>query len=62
MTGEQGTWSLQSFRKRQVFGNFNASSENFRTFAVGKDNSFEFYREIVELVPPTLQVSRRPWI
>ena len=31
------------------FESFNASSENFRTLAVGKDEGFEFYRKIIEL-------------
>ena len=39
---------------------FNVSLEYFRTFAVGKDTGFEFYRKIFELGPPTLLVPRRP--
>ena len=31
-------------------------SENFQSFAVGKDKGFEFYQKISELIPPTLQV------
>ena len=46
------SWKLSDFRK------FNASSENARTFAVSIDKVFEFYREIIELRSPTLQVSR----
>ena len=37
---------------RRIFGNVYASSENLRTFVIGKDNGFEFYREIIELDPP----------
>ena len=50
----------QVFRNCRMFGNFNASSENFRMFAVSKDKGFEFYRKIIELgtLPPTLQVPR----
>ena len=44
-------WSALFFRNRRIFGNFNASSEHFRTFAVGKDKAFEFYRKIFELAP-----------
>ena len=47
-------------RRGWIFGNFNASSENFRIFAVGIEKSFEFYRKIFHLGPPTLQVPRRP--
>ena len=39
------------FRNHRIFGNFNVSSENFPTFAVGKDKGFEFYRKIFELGP-----------
>ena len=39
------------FQKFQIFGGFSVSSENFRTFAFGKDKSFEFYRKIFELGP-----------
>ena len=38
-------------RYRPIFGNFNVLSEDFWTFAVGKDKGFEFYRKIHELVP-----------
>ena len=47
------------FRNRYIFGNFNASSKHFRTFAVGKGKGFEFYRKIFELSPPNLQMPRR---
>ena len=43
--------ATEFFRSRRVFGNFNGSSENFRTSAVGKDKGFELYRKIVELAP-----------
>ena len=33
--------ALPCFRNRRAFGNFNVSSENFRTFAVGKEKGFE---------------------
>ena len=45
----QGGHALQFFRNRRIFRNFNASSENFRTFAATKDKGFEFYRKIIEL-------------
>ena len=54
MTGGRGP-SPQVFRKRQIFGNFTASLENFRTVAVGKDRDFEFLNFIgksFELAPP----------
>ena len=56
-----GTRPLQFFQYSWIFGNFNASSENFWILAVSKDKGFEFYRNIIELGPPTLQVSRRPF-
>ena len=56
VAGGQGGHGPQFFRNRRIFGNFNASSENVRTFAVGKGRGFEFYRKIIELGPPTLQV------
>ena len=48
------------FRIRRSFGNFDASLENFRTFAVGKDKGCEFCLKISERGPPTLEVPRRP--
>jgi len=47
--GQEGPWSLQFFRNRRIFGHFNVSLENFRTFAAGKDEDFEFHRKIFEL-------------
>ena len=60
MAGGQRGDGLQCFRNRRIFGNFNASSENFLTSAVGKDKSLKYYRKIIELGPPTLQVPRPP--
>ena len=59
--GQEGPWCLQLFRKTQMFGHFNVSSENFRTFVVGKDIGFEFYGKILGFGFPTLKVPRRPW-
>ena len=42
----------QFFRNRRIFEGVNASSENFRTFGVSKNKSFEFYRKIIELGQP----------
>ena len=42
----------QLLRNRRIFGNFDASSENSRTFAVGKDKGFGCYRKIIKLAPP----------
>ena len=41
----------QYFQNRRISGNFNASSENFRTLAAGENKGFEFYRKIIELGP-----------
>ena len=46
----------QSFRNRQIFVDFNVSSENFRTFAVRKGKSFKIYRKIFRVGPAALQV------
>ena len=46
--GGRGPW-LPTFRNRLVYGHFNVSLENFRTFAPGKDKGFEFYRKTFEL-------------
>ena len=56
--GGEGATPTKFFQNRRIFGNSNASSENFWTFAAGKDKGFEFYRKIFELGPPTLQVPR----
>ena len=58
--GRQGSMATQFFRNRQMFGNFDASSEDFWTFAVGKNKSFEFYRKVIELDLSSLLVPRRP--
>ena len=42
MAGTGGSWPFKFFLNRRMFGNFNVSSENFWTFAVGKDKGFEF--------------------
>ena len=60
--GAGGLWPSQFSRNRRIFGNFNAPLENLWAFAVSKDRCFEFYRKIIEIVPPTLQVPRRPYI
>ena len=39
------------FSKSSDFWKFNVSSGKFRTFAVGKDKGFEFYRKIFKLGP-----------
>ena len=57
--GQEGPWP-PIFRKRRILGNFDGLSANFRTYAVDKDRGLEFYRKIIELGPPTLQVPRRP--
>ena len=53
------------FEIRPIFGNFDASSENFRTFAVGREKGFELYQKIIELGPAARQVPQRlcfiPW-
>ena len=36
------------------FGNFNASSENFRTFAADKDRGLEYIRKSLNMAPPLL--------
>ena len=41
MTGGRGPWPSS-----RIFGNFNVSSQNVRTFAVCNDKVFEFYWEI----------------
>ena len=48
------------FLNHWVFGNCNVSLENFCTFSVGKDKSFELYQKIFELGPPTIQVPQCP--
>ena len=40
--GQEGQWPLQFFQNLRIFGNFNVSLENFRTFPVGIDKGFEF--------------------
>ena len=42
----------QFYRNHRIFGNDGFSSENFRTFAVGKEKGLKFYRKIFELAPP----------
>ena len=37
-----------------------ASSEDFRTFAIGKDKGFEFYWKIIELGPPLYRFHDAP--
>ena len=50
--GEQeGPWPLKFCRNRWIFGNFNVSFENCRTFAVAKDKGFGFCRKVFELAP-----------
>ena len=49
--GAGGPSLPQLFRHRRIFGNSNASSENFQTSTVCKDKCFEIYQKIVE---PTL--------
>ena len=39
----------QLCRNLQIFGGFNASLENVRTFAVGKDEGFEFHWKLFEI-------------
>ena len=56
----KGAMAPQYFPNRRISGNLNASSENFRTLAAGENKGFEFYRKIIELGPPTLQLPRRP--
>ena len=58
--GGKEAMASQFVRNRQSFGNFNASSENFRTFVVSEDKGFEFYRKIIERAPPTPQVPTTP--
>ena len=58
--GQEGPWPHQFFRNPRIFGTLNVSSENFCSFAVGKDKVSEFYKKIFELGPPTLQLPRRP--
>ena len=41
----------QFFLNHRIFGKFNASSVCFRTFAVGKENGFEFYRKVIKRGP-----------
>ena len=48
---QEGPWPLQFFRNRWIFGNHNVSSENFRTFAVGKDKGPKFYWKVFEVAP-----------
>ena len=40
-----GSHGPQFFRNRKIFGKFNASSENYETFALGKDKGFEISSE-----------------
>ena len=42
--------------KPSDFRKINALLENFQTFAVSIDKSFEFYRKLIELVSPILKV------
>ena len=58
----RGPCHLQIFFRSSDFGNFNASSENFQTYAVSKDKGFEAYLKIIELGSPILQVPRHPWV
>ena len=53
-----GGHGLPISSKSSDFRKFTALSENVRTFAVSIDKSFEFYRRIIELRSPTLQVPR----
>ena len=52
MAGGQGAMPLQLFESRRIFGNVDASSENFQTFVVSKDKGFEVHRKVIELGPP----------
>ena len=58
VAGGTGGHGLPISSKSSDFRKFNALSENFRTFAVSIDKSFEFYQKIIELRSPTLQVPR----
>ena len=49
--GGRGIIAPQYFSNRRIFGNINAASENFRTLAIGKDNSLKFSPKIIELDP-----------
>jgi len=44
-----------------IFGNFNASSENFQTLAVNTDKAFKFYLKIIELGPLSLKLPHCSW-
>ena len=48
---EDGGHAPKFYESRRIFRNFEASSKNFRCFAVGKNKGFEFYRKILELGP-----------
>ena len=56
----QGGHGPYNFFEIVGFRSFNASSENFRTFAICKDKGFELYWKVIELGPPTLQEPRPP--
>ena len=51
--GGQGAIPLKLFGNRRIFGNVDASSENFQTFVVSKDKGFEVHRTIIELGSPS---------
>ena len=58
MAEGQGSHGPPISSKLSDFRKFNASSENARTFAVSIDKGFEFYRKVIELRSPTLEVPR----
>ena len=58
MAGGTGGHGPPISSKSSDFRKFNALSENVRTFAASIDKSFEFYRKIIEIRSPTLQVPR----
>ena len=59
MAGGQGAMAGLFIRNRRIFGNFNASSENFRTFAVGEGKGFELCGKSLNLAHSTLDLPRR---
>ena len=56
MAGETGSHGPLISSKLSDFRKFNASSENVLTFAGSIEKGFEFYRKVIELPSPTLEV------
>ena len=48
---QEGSWPLHVCRSRRIFGNFDAPSEKFLTFAVNKNKGLNFIGKSLNLDP-----------